>query len=133
MALPKPSSFAGGVARVGVPLIGGFAGFITGDMAGAYGLVSDFMPAGGPLEGGLPFSSRIDYTAFLAMLPYGVGLAIVFVFSSIVPGDGAWWHVAIFRTAKWYLIGVLIHLALAGILPGRFQPSAPIGMPAIAR
>jgi hypothetical protein len=113
---------------VGAPLIGGAAGFVFGDVFGATGLVREFT---GDVEGALPFSKRIDYNALLAEVPYGVGVAVVSWLGGKVGGGAIGGMV--FRTAKWFLLGIMVRLLLAGVLPSRVSPSAVLALPMAVR
>lgn len=128
--VPKPTGLVHPIVTLAVPGVVGFAGFIAGDVFGGYDLMKEYMPA--EVEGSLPFSSKIDYTAMMALIPYGIGTAVVYVIAQKF-GQGGQWSTMIFRSAKWFLLGIMIHILLAAILPRKVAISGGIAVPAVIR
>jgi hypothetical protein len=127
MAPKMGAGIARGAATFGVPAVAGVGGLLGGDVFGAYGLIQEWFPAN--VEANLPLSSKLDYTAAFTLLPYGIALVVVQILSGVVPGDGAWWHVLIFRSLRWFLIGIMVHELLAFVVPAHVTPTGGIVIP----
>jgi len=126
--LPKPSGIVSGVANWGVPLVGGAIGFFAvGDIGGgAQSIISEWVDTSG-----LPLSDKLDYTALLATIPYGIVLFVSHAIGSKI-GDFPY-KPALFRTVNWFLVGIILRLVVHALLPSRVPASGAITVPAVTR
>lgn len=128
--IPSASGATHGLVQWGIPLAAGAAGFLFGDVFGSYEVFNGLI---GPqpvelesgrgiswtagTESGLPLSEFIDYTAFLALIPYAIAAVIVRFIGGRI-GGSAIATIAI-RSICWLLYGIMARLILRGFLPSR--------------